>query len=283
MSQTLKSLLACHHQAVVGFVGASFEGGRKSGGERGRLLNCGSPLNEVRRGSNEERKNPMDPTKDNTKSREEDNQPMRFANATLGKHRHVCAFFHGVEEEYGVLLPFVKEGLARGEKAFHIVDPKLRDEHLERLSSAGIDVPSVEKNGQFELHHWHEVYLRDGHFDRDRMLACMQDVLEQSERDGFPLARVMGHAEWASGDWPGVDDFLEYECRLNQIIPQYKDAVICLYNLTKCGGNLIIDVMRTHPMILIGGIVQENPFFVPPDEFLRELRERRSPRAKVTA
>ena len=225
---------------------------------------------------NQESKTPMHPTEDNTKFRDEDNQPMRFANATLGKHRHVCAFFHGAEEEYRVLLPFVKEGLARGEKAFHIVDPKLRDEHLERLSSGGVDVPSVEKNGQFELHHWHEVYLRDGHFDRDRMLACMQEVLEQSQRDGFPLARVMGHAEWASGDWPGVDDFLEYECRLNNIIPQYKDAVICLYDLTKCGGNLIIDVMRTHPMILIGGIVQENPFFVPPDEFLRELRERRA-------
>jgi hypothetical protein len=32
--------------------------------------------------------------------------------------------------------------------------------------------------------------------------------------------------------------------------------------------------MRTHPMIIIGGILQENPFFVPPDEFLRELRAR---------
>jgi hypothetical protein len=30
-------------------------------------------------------------------------------------------------------------------------------------------------------------------------------------------------------------------------------------------------------MIIIGGILQENPFFVPPDEFLRELRERRAP------
>jgi hypothetical protein len=27
-------------------------------------------------------------------------------------------------------------------------------------------------------------------------------------------------------------------------------------------------------MIVIGGVLQENPFFVPPDEFLRELRER---------
>jgi len=32
--------------------------------------------------------------------------------------------------------------------------------------------------------------------------------------------------------------------------------------------------MRTHPMIIIGGVVQENPFFVPPDEFLQELPQR---------
>jgi hypothetical protein len=33
--------------------------------------------------------------------------------------------------------------------------------------------------------------------------------------------------------------------------------------------------MRTHPMIIIGGILQENPFYVPPDEFMQELRRRR--------
>jgi 4-aminobutyrate aminotransferase-like enzyme len=38
--------------------------------------------------------------------------------------------------------------------------------------------------------------------------------------------------------------------------------------------NVIIDVMRTHPLIIVGGILQENPFYVPPDEFVRELRER---------
>lgn len=28
-------------------------------------------------------------------------------------------------------------------------------------------------------------------------------------------------------------------------------------------------------MVIIGGLLQENPFFVPPDEMLRELRERK--------
>jgi hypothetical protein len=45
----------------------------------------------------------------------------------------------------------------------------------------------------------------------------------------------------------------------------------------------VVDIMRTHPMIIIGGILQENPFFVPPDEFLRELRERRNPGNTPTA
>src|SRR5437660_12580308 len=102
----------------------------------------------------------MNVTKNETKSPGEDNQSMRFANATLGKHRHVCAFFHGAEEEYRMLLPFVKEGLARGEKAFHIVDPKLRDEHSQRLCSGGVDVPSVDTNGQCGLQRWHAVYVR---------------------------------------------------------------------------------------------------------------------------
>ena len=40
-----------------------------------------------------------------------------------------------------------------------------------------------------------------------------------------------------------------------------------------------MDIMRTHPMVIVGGILQENPFFVPPDEFLEELRLRKARRA----
>lgn len=45
----------------------------------------------------------------------------------------------------------------------------------------------------------------------------------------------------------------------------------------------MIDIMRTHPMVIIGGILQQNPFFVPPHEFLREFRERRAGRSRSPA
>ena len=50
--------------------------------------------------------------------------------------------------------------------------------------------------------------------------------------------------------------------------------VVCAYDLTKFGAGVMMDLLRTHPLVIIGGYLQENPFFVPPDEFLRELRER---------
>jgi len=64
---------------------------------------------------------------------------VHFAGTTLGNQRHICALFYTGEQEHRVLLPFIKEGLERGEKAFHIVDPDLRDQHLASLQAAGID------------------------------------------------------------------------------------------------------------------------------------------------
>jgi hypothetical protein len=144
----------------------------------------------------------------------------------LGPRRHVCAFFHSPDEKYGVILPFIKEGFERAEKAFHIVDPKRRAEHMLRLTSAGLDVDAALESGQFQLLNWGDAYLRDGHFNQDRMLALIEEVLDNGIRQGFALTRLVADMEWALEDRPGVDDLVEYETRLNYLLPRYKDPVI---------------------------------------------------------
>jgi hypothetical protein len=52
--------------------------------------------------------------------------------------------------------------------------------------------------------------------------------------------------------------------------------VICAYDLSKFGASVVIDAMRTHPVVIVGGLLHENPFYVSPEQFLLELRERRS-------
>ena len=153
-------------------------------------------------------------------------ETIPFAGSMLDARRHVCAFFHNADEEYRVLLPFIKDGFDRGEKAFHIVDPKLRSEHRDRLAAAAIDVDATETSGQFELWNWGDAYLRDGHFDQHRMLALIEDVLNGGRQQGFVRTRLVAHMDWALEDRPGVDDLVEYETRLNYVLPRYKDPVI---------------------------------------------------------
>ena len=148
----------------------------------------------------------------------ESEKPIRFASATLGAKRHVCAFFNSPDEEYRVLLPFIKEGFERGEKAFHIVNPALREEHLRRLKSAGIDADAAEKDGQLALRNWEDAYLREGRFEQDKMLALIEEVLEGGKQEGFSLTRLVAHMEWALEDRPGVNDLVEYETRLNYLL-----------------------------------------------------------------
>jgi len=76
---------------------------------------------------------------------------VKFAGGILGRQRHICAFFNSTDEEHRVLGSFIKDGFARGDKAFHLVNPELREEHLKRLADAGINVQEAMGTGQLEV------------------------------------------------------------------------------------------------------------------------------------
>lgn len=155
----------------------------------------------------------------------EGTQTVRLAGSVLDRARHVCAFFHNRDEEYRVLLPFITEGFEHGDRAFHIVDPDHRPNHMDRLREAGIDTDSAEARGQLTVLRWEDAYLREGHFDQNAMLALIEEVLTAGKREGFPLTRLVANMEWALEDRPGVEDIVEYETRLNYVLPKYDDAV----------------------------------------------------------
>jgi hypothetical protein len=200
--------------------------------------------------------------------------PVRLAGRTLNETRHVCAFFHSKEEQNKVLMPFFKEGFQRGEKLFHIIDGRHRDEHLCACHDGGIDVQACEESGQLEVRTWEDAYLRDGYFDGDRMIRILTEVLE-SNRDKHKLTRLMGNMEWALETAPGVTDIVEYETKLNFVTPKFPDPIVCVYDLNRHSGSVVMDILRTHPMVIIGGVLQENPLYVPPAEFLQELQTRK--------
>ncbi|WP_404286664.1 MEDS domain-containing protein [Microvirga sp. RSM25] len=207
-------------------------------------------------------------------------QPIPFAGAELTQARHVCAFFNSEDEEYRVLLPFIKDGFDCGHKAVHVLSPGRRDRHVEHLAAVGIDPAAAQVSGQLELRDSTQTYLSDGRFDQNRMLQTFKSIAGGSADGTYPISRIVCQMEWANCHPSCIHDLIEFEARVNDVWCQHDDAVICVYDLAKFSGDTVMDVIRTHPMIIVGGILQQNPFFVPPQEFLQELYQRRAEQAR---
>jgi hypothetical protein len=206
---------------------------------------------------------------------------IQCAGSNLGQHRHICAFFNDLDEEHRVLRPFFREGLDRGEKAVHIVDADKRQDYLIRLTEAGINVQEGMDTGRLDVLPWTDMYVRDRRFDQDAMLASVEELIQSSAAAGYPRVRLVGHhMDWLFLDQPAVNNLVEYEARLNHVLSRYDAPVICNYDMSKFSASVAMDIMRTHPLVIIGGLLRENPFFVPPEQFLLELQERRSAKAR---
>ena len=139
-----------------------------------------------------------------------------------------------------------------------------------------MDVENAVSTGQLEVFVWQDAYLKPGYFDQYAMLELIQQILRSGKEQGYPLTRLVAHMEWCLGDCRGVEDIVEYESRLNYILPQYDDPVICTYDISKHSAEVIMGVLQTHPAVIINGILQINPFYAAPDEFLAELRTRKN-------
>ncbi len=198
-----------------------------------------------------------------------------LAGKPLGDYYHVCAFFDSRDDEYAVLGPFFKEGLDRGEKSVHIVDPALIPDHLKRLEAAGIETDRCQQCGQLDVLSWDDAYLSDGTFEQDRMLGAINSVIAAGQQGGFPKMRIMGNMGWTLKGNPGTEQVLEFESRVNEVLTESRQLAVCVYDSSRISGALMMDILRSHPVTLIGNVLHQNPFYVPPAKLLLELRERR--------
>ncbi len=175
--------------------------------------------------------------------------PIPFAGSELGEERHVCAFFWDSrrKKEYRVLLPFIKDGLTCGHKAVHVVNPGRYEDHIQRLIASGIDINAIQQSGQLELRTNVETYLRDGQFDQDRMLEVFEQLASGHDQRGFPLSRIVCQMDWAADSRSHIDNLVEFESRVNNVWRHHEDAVICVYDLAKFGGDTVIDIMPDAP------------------------------------
>jgi hypothetical protein len=188
---------------------------------------------------------------------------------------HICGFYRRPAERDEILIPFLVEGVRAGDTCTCVVDSCTPDEVLAAMAEQ-VDVGPPVAGSQLEVLDSDSTYLAGGGFLPERMLQFWEGRARQSPAPaGAAFARNIGDMSWAHRNERVVGDLIGYESALNRIISNFPQVNLCLYDLTRCSGELIMDVLKTHPKALLGGMVIDNPYYLEPDEFLasRPARE----------
>jgi hypothetical protein len=180
---------------------------------------------------------------------------------------HICALFRGIEERDQILVPFLREGVRARDKCLCILDDGVDDVRRavgatgSGAANAGADQLSIQSSK--------ETYLRRGAFSTQEMLDFWDDSVRTAiNQDGFPFVRSAGETTWTLKELPGLYEFMTYEAELNRFVPHYPQVILCLYDLDNFSGQILVDILKTHPRVLMGGTVLENLHYMEPEEFL---------------
>jgi len=181
---------------------------------------------------------------------------------------HVCAFYRTSAGRDEILVPYLQAGLERGDKCIAVLD---QADPTDVRSQLGADVnpePGAATD-QLDILCSKDSYLRDGRFSKPAMLNFWDIAVGDSMKEHkYEFARSVGEMTWALRQLPGVEDLVEYEAELNTFLPQYPQVIVCLYDLDQFDGRVVVDLLRTHPKILLCGTLLDNPYYLEPHEFL---------------
>lgn len=180
---------------------------------------------------------------------------------------HICAFYRESAERDDILIPFLIGGLKSGGKCTCVVDSCTPDDVLRRLG-AELDAQTYVEDRQLEVLDSDETYFSTGGFLPDQMLQFWELKSLACPSDGSTVTRNIGDMSWAHRDKPGVELLANYESELNRVMGNVPQINMCLYDLNRCSGELILDVLKTHPKAMLGGMIIDNPYYLDPDEFL---------------
>jgi len=179
---------------------------------------------------------------------------------------HVCAFYRGQSERDQILSSYLGAGLRSGDKCVCVLDDG-DPEHLRAAVVAEMEA-GKSADGQLDIHISQDTYLQGGGFSTAAMLAFWNDVVGAAMAGGYLFSRAVGEMTWALRQMPGVEELFAYESKLNDFLPRYPQVIFCLYDLDRFSGEVLVDILKTHPTVLIGGMVLDNPYYLEPAEFL---------------
>jgi AcrR family transcriptional regulator len=180
-------------------------------------------------------------------------RPVLLAGQELGEQRHVVALFNSVDEAHEVVLPFLADGLANGERAVYVLDPDAVPAHLAHLRDRGVNVDDALASGQLRIINWYEGPLRHKPFSPEAAFGFIREAMTDGRAAGYPLTRLVGDMTWTLDREVRLDDLVRFEARVERLALQLPDALVCAYVVNKHSAAKITSMLSVHAAALVSG------------------------------
>ncbi len=184
---------------------------------------------------------------------------------------HLCGLYETPEERDEIIFGFLGTGLFEGDREFYVPNERSAEDFFHKFDAHCPDcVGKMHDPEMLTIVSAKDLYYPDGTFSPWAMDKGLNAVYQSSQANGKRYVRSMAEMTWALQAIPGVEHLMAYEARLNYMVAGKHWVTICLYNVNKFPGSTILNVLRTHPLTISGGVVTKNPYFVHPDKWLAE-------------
>lgn len=196
---------------------------------------------------------------------------LGFGGYTCNWGLHICGLYETEKERDEIIMGFLHEGDVKNDLQIYFPSERTIDDFKMQY---GFRYPEcrdhVHNPDLFSVNNYREFYFPDGTFSPLRMLKGHEEYFAESQKNGKRNIRATAEMVWALEAIPGVEHLMAYESRLNYFFPGKPWISICLYNITKFSGSIIVNVLRTHPYTISGGVITQNPYFIDPDKYLAQ-------------
>ncbi|MDO5836257.1 MAG: PAS domain S-box protein [Methanobacterium sp.] len=186
---------------------------------------------------------------------------------------HLCCLYKNNEEHKTLLTSYMRYGLEKNEKVLYIADSHTSDTVLNYLRDDGLEVESYLDSGQLIIQTVNQSYLVRGVFDPDSMINMLSQETEKALQEGYSALRVTGEMSWALKGLTVSERLLEYESKLNEFFLNHKVLAICQYDRRLFESELLLNILLTHPFVIIGTKIYENFYFMPPEKHPFDIPE----------
>jgi signal transduction histidine kinase/ActR/RegA family two-component response regulator len=188
--------------------------------------------------------------------------------ARLRQGDHLCLIYDSAAEQTAALVPFLKAGLAAGERCLFIGHATSSRRLAHALEDAGVDAAVERGRGALLLQTRREDWLHDGRFDPDEMLELLRRAERQALEDGFSGLRITWNLCWILEGTPGAERLVEYEAQLNRFLDGSRTCALCRYSPEACSPGMIQEALQTHPLAVLANQICSNAFYEPPEMVL---------------